>query len=103
MGSDWPIRYMFSIREKVSRTLLACTVNITPSWPVFMAIRISSISPPRASPRIIRSGRIRRQSRTRSRMVIGATPSLSLRVTSATQSSSGGCNSGVSSTVTSRS
>jgi hypothetical protein len=30
---------MFSIREMASRGLLACTVPIEPSWPVFMACK----------------------------------------------------------------
>ena len=57
------------MRLSASRGLLACTVVIEPSWPVFMAWSMSSASPPRHSPTTIRSGRIRRLFRTRSRMV----------------------------------
>ena len=39
-----------------------------PSWPVFMACSMSSASPPRTSPTMMRSGRMRRALRTRSRM-----------------------------------
>ena len=55
--------------------LLACTVASEPSWPVFMACSMSRASPPRTSPTMIRSGRIRSELRTRSRMVIAPLPS----------------------------
>ncbi len=44
-------------------------VPIEPSWPVFIACSRSKASGPRTSPTMIRSGRIRRQFLTRSRMV----------------------------------
>ena len=47
--------------------MLAWTVVIDPSWPVFMAWIMSSVSAPRHSPMMIRSGRIRRAFFTRSR------------------------------------
>ena len=40
-----------------------------PSWPVFMACSMSSASPPRTSPTMMRSGRMRSTLRTRSRTV----------------------------------
>ena len=58
-----------SNREMASRGELAWTVVSEPSWPVFIACSMSSVSPPRTSPTIIRSGRIRSELRTRSRMV----------------------------------
>ena len=51
-----------------SRALLACTVVIEPSWPVFMAWSMSSASAARHSPTMMRSGRMRRAFLTRSRM-----------------------------------
>ncbi len=60
---------MDSRRLMASRGLLACSVPIEPSWPVFMACSRSNASGPRTSPTMIRSGRIRRQFLTRSRMV----------------------------------
>ena len=61
------IRIMFSIRARASRGVLAWTVLIEPSWPVFMACIMSKASEPRTSPTMMRSGRIRRELRTRSR------------------------------------
>ena len=40
-----------------------------PSWPVFIAWSMSSASAPRTSPTMMRSGRMRSELRTRSRMV----------------------------------
>ena len=48
------------MRLSASRGLLACTVVIEPSWPVFIAWSMSRASPPRHSPTTMRSGRIRR-------------------------------------------
>ena len=67
---------MVSRRDSASRGLLACTVVSEPSWPVFMAWSMSSASPPRTSPTTMRSGRMRRALRTRSRMVIAPRPSM---------------------------
>ena len=44
-----------------SRGELAWTVEIEPSWPVFMACSMSSASAPRTSPTMMRSGRMRRR------------------------------------------
>ena len=55
---------------------LAWTVVSDPSWPVFMAWSMSRASPPRHSPTIMRSGRIRRQFFTRSRIVTAPLPSM---------------------------
>ena len=44
----------------MSRGVLAWTVVSEPSWPVFMACSMSSASPPRHSPTMMRSGRMRR-------------------------------------------
>ena len=47
---------MFSMRVIASRGLLACSVHIEPSWPVFMACSMSMASGPRTSPQMMRSG-----------------------------------------------
>ena len=60
----------------MSRGLLAWTVDIEPSWPVFMAWSMSSASPPRHSPTMMRSGRMRRELRTSSRIGIAPRPSM---------------------------
>ena len=60
----------------MSRGLLAWPVDIEPSWPVFMAWSMSSASPPRHSPTMIRSGRMRRALRTSSRIGIAPLPSM---------------------------
>ena len=60
---------MFSIRVSASRALFACTVEIEPSWPVFIACSMSNASTPRTSPTMIRSGRMRSAFHTRSRCV----------------------------------
>ena len=57
------------------RRELACTVASEPSWPVFIAWSMSSVSPPRTSPTTMRSGRMRSELRTRSRMVTWPLPS----------------------------
>ena len=72
---------MFSSRVSASRGRLAWIVDIEPSWPVFIACSMSNTSPPRTSPRMIRSGRMRRAFLTRSRMVTSPLPSrLEVRV-----------------------
>ena len=58
-----------SIRLSASRGELACSVPIEPSWPVFIACNRSNASGPRTSPTMMRSGRMRRQFFTRSRIV----------------------------------
>ena len=70
------ISTMVSSRARASRGVLAWTVVIEPAWPVFMAWSMSRASPPRTSPTTIRSGRIRRALRTRSRMRTSPRPSL---------------------------
>src|SRR6478735_8173682 len=62
-------------RISASSALLAWTVASEPSWPVDMAWSMSSDSPPRTSPTTMRSGRMRRELRTRSRMVTWPLPS----------------------------
>lgn len=93
-----------SSRYRHSRGELAWIVPIEPSWPVFIACSISSTSPPRTSPTMMRSGRIRSVLRSRSRMVTTPVPSkppgrLSSRTTCGWFSDS----SAVSSMVTTRS
>ena len=67
IGSSRPaMLIMVSSRERASRGVLAWTVVIEPSWPVFMAWIMSSVSAPRHSPMMIRSGRIRSAFLTRS-------------------------------------
>ncbi len=63
-----------SIRESASRAVLACTVVMDPSWPVFMACSMSKVSAPRTSPTMMRSGRMRRAFFTRSRCVMAPVP-----------------------------
>ena len=55
--------------------LFECTVVSEPSWPVFIAWSMSSASAPRASPTITRSGRIRSELRTSSRILTSPWPS----------------------------
>ena len=77
---------IFSMRASASRGELEWSVHIDPSWPVFIAASRSKHSDPRISPRMIRSGRIRRALRTRSRMLISPWPSrLAGRVSSGSQ------------------
>ena len=54
------IAIMVSRRLSASRGELAWIVVSEPSWPVFMAWSMSTASPPRHSPMMMRSGRIRR-------------------------------------------
>ena len=58
--------------EHVARACWRAPWSCEPSWPVFMAWSMSSASPPRHSPTMMRSGRMRRALRTRSRIVIVA-------------------------------
>src|SRR2546422_576859 len=75
-GSSVPARRTSVSRRVIaSRGLLACSVLIEPSWPVFIAWSMSSASPPRTSPTMIRSGRMRSELRTRSRIMIWPCPS----------------------------
>ena len=59
----------------MSRGVLAWPVESEPSWPVVMAWIMSSASPARHSPTTMRSGRMCRALRSRSRMVISPRPS----------------------------
>jgi hypothetical protein len=70
------ISTIVSSRASASRGALAWTVVSEPSWPVFIAWSMSSASAPRTSPMMIRSGRMRRALRTRSRMVTCPFPSV---------------------------
>ncbi len=70
------IRVRVSRRDRVSRGLLEWTVVREPSWPVFMAWSMSRASPPRHSPTTMRSGRIRSEFRTSSRMPTSPRPSM---------------------------
>ena len=56
--------------------VFAWIVVSEPSWPVFMAWSMSTVSGPRHSPTMMRSGRIRRVFRTRSRIVTWPLPSM---------------------------
>jgi hypothetical protein len=76
-GSSKPaIITIVSTRCTASRVLLACTVVIEPSCPVFIACSMSSVSAPRHSPTTIRSGRIRKLLISKSRIVIRPLPSM---------------------------
>ena len=93
-----------SRRDSASRGELACSVPIEPSWPVFIACSRSNASGPRTSPTMMRSGRIRRQFLTRSRMVIWPSPSrLGGRVSRRTTCGCCSCSSAASSQVMMRS
>ena len=67
---------IISSRLSASRVSLAWMVVMLPSWPVFIAWSMSSASGPRHSPMMMRSGRIRRAFRTRSRVVTSPSPSM---------------------------
>jgi len=105
IGSSMPaIMIIVSNRAWASRGVLACSVVIEPAWPVFMACSMSSDSAPRHSPMMIRSGRMRRALRTRSRVVTAPLPSMfGGRVSSRTTWSCCSCSSAASSMVTTRS
>ena len=68
--------HRFQAGERVARACWRAASVSEPSWPVFMAWSMSSASPPRHSPTTIRSGRMRRQFTTRSRIVISPLPSM---------------------------
>ncbi len=88
----------------MSRGVLAWPVDIEPSWPVFIAWSMSSASPERTSPTMIRSGRMRRELRTSSRIGMAPLPSmLGGRASSVTTCSWRSCSSAASSMVTMRS
>ena len=88
----------------MSRGVLAWPVDIEPSWPVFMAWSMSSASPPRHSPTTMRSGRMRSELRTSSRIGIAPLPSMfGGRDSSVTTCSWRSCSSAASSIVTMRS
>src|SRR2546428_483423 len=75
VGKSMPaINTIVSSRERASRVVLAWSVVIEPSWPVFIACSMSSASPARHSPTTIRSGRMRRALMTRSRMATRLSP-----------------------------
>ena len=95
---------IFSKRDKASRGEFAWIVAKEPSWPVFIACSMSSASLPRTSPKIIRSGRIRREFFNRARWGISPLPSiLEGRVSNRTTCGCCNCNSAASSMVTMRS
>ena len=61
-GRSMPaISTIVSRRASMSRGVLAWPVVSEPSWPVFIAWSMSSASPPRHSPTMIRSGRMRKR------------------------------------------
>ena len=60
----------------MSRGVFAWPVDSEPSWPVVMAWSMSSASPERHSPTMIRSGRMCIALRSRSRIVISPWPSM---------------------------
>ncbi len=98
------MRTIVSTRESMSRGLLAWPVDIEPSWPVFMAWSMSRASPARTSPTMMRSGRMRSELRTSSRMGMAPLPSmLGGRDSSVTTCSWRSCSSAASSMVTMRS
>ncbi|MBM2829156.1 MAG: hypothetical protein HW408_1688, partial [Actinobacteria bacterium] len=102
--SNPAMRTIVSMRERASLQEFAWMVEMEPSWPVFIACSMSSASPPRTSPTMIRSGRIRRALRTRSRCVTVPFPSmLEGRVSSRTVCSCCRISSAASSTVMIRS
>ena len=93
-----------STRLSESRGVLAWTVVIDPSWPVFIACSMSNASPARTSPTMIRSGRMRSAFLTRSRWAISPLPSiLAGRVSSRATWTCCSCSSAESSIVTIRS
>ena len=88
----------------MSRGVLAWAVVSDPSWPVFIAWSMSSASPPRHSPTITRSGRIRKVALMQSRAVMAPVPSMFAgRVSMRIQCSLASCSSAESSMLTMRS
>ena len=65
-----------SSRDSESRGEFEWIVEIEPSWPVFMACSMSRASGPRTSPTTMRSGRMRSELRTRSRITTAPLPSM---------------------------
>ena len=95
---------MCSSRVSASRGELAWMVVIEPSCPVFIACSMSSTSAPRTSPMMMRSGRMRRLLRNKSRWEISPLPSiLGGRVSKRTTCGCCNCNSAASSMVMMRS
>ena len=95
---------IISRRLIASRVSLAWIVVMLPSWPVFMAWSMSSASGPRHSPMMIRSGRMRKALRTRSRVVTSPWPSMfGGRVSIRTTCGCWSCSSAASSMVATRS
>ena len=87
-----------SSRASMSRGVLAWPVVSEPSWPVFIAWSMSRASPPRHSPTMTRSGRMRRVAFMQSRAVTAPVPSmLAGRVSRRIQCSLASCNSAESS------
>ena len=81
-----------------------CSVTSEPSWPVLSACSMSIVSAPRTSPTMIRSGRMRSELRTRSRIVTSPLPStLAGRASSVTTCGCWSRSSALSSTVMMRS
>ena len=70
------VRPSASIRAGTSSAEFAWIVPHPPSWPVLSADSNSTISGPRTSPTTMRSGLIRSDWRTSSRIVIAPTPSI---------------------------
>ena len=76
-GSSTPaVSTSVSSRASASRGEFAWIVVSEPSWPVFIAWSMSSVSAPRTSPTMIRSGRMRRAFRTSSRILTSPVPSM---------------------------
>ena len=105
IGNSIPaISAIVSRRLIVSRGVFACKVVSEPSCPVFMACSMSSASLPRHSPTTMRSGRMRSELMTRSRIVTRPVPSGSAgRASRRTTCGFASCNSAESSIVTIRS
>ncbi len=76
-GSSTPaVSTSVSRRESASRGELAWIVVSEPSWPVFIAWSMSTVSAPRTSPTMMRSGRMRSALRTSSRIRTSPWPSM---------------------------
>ena len=77
IGRSMPaISTIVSMRARVSRGPLEWTVQSEPSWPVFMAWSMSSAEASRTSPTTMRSGRMRSEFFTRSRISTAPLPSM---------------------------
>jgi hypothetical protein len=98
------IKVITSSRAMQSLGVFACAVVMEPSCPVFMACNMSKASPPRHSPTTMRSGLIRRQFFTNSRIETDPLPSEFGGLDSKDiKWGLASCNSAASSTVTMRS